>query len=205
MRLPAMIRPTLSLRPLLPALALLPLAACISFGAEPPPQLLTLTAVSQPAIGQPRSGATADAITVLAPETDRTLDTVRVPVQINDSAIAYVEDAIWAEKPARLFRGVLAETIAASSGRLVLDEIEAGGERGTLLGGQLKAFGYDADRGDVVVHYDAVLRTPGQPLRKQRFEARAPLGGKLAPDTVGAALNRAANEVAAAVAGWAAS
>lgn len=177
------------------------LAGCVSFGSEPPPQLLTLTSSATPGAGSMASASVTDAIVVDTPTVERTLDQVRVPVQVSDSAIAYVKDAVWADKPARLFRTVLAETLAAKSGRLVLDQVETGAERSTMLSGQLQRFGYDEDRRAVIVRFDAVVRKPGSPLRKQRFEASVPVATVDAV-TVGAALNQAANTVAAEVAAW---
>ncbi|ESZ86461.1 MAG: ABC transporter [Blastomonas sp. CACIA14H2] len=177
------------------------LAGCVSFGSEAPPQLLTLTSSAMPGAGSMASASVTDAIVVDIPTVERTLDQVRVPVQVSDSAIAYVKDAVWADKPARLFRTVLAETLAAKSGRLVLDQVETGAERSTMLSGQLQRFGYDEDRRAVIVRFDAVVRKPGSPLRKQRFEASVPVATVDAV-TVGAALNQAANTVAAEVAAW---
>lgn len=181
--------------------ACLLLAGCVSFGSEAPPQLLTLTSNATPAAGAMASASVTDAIVVDVPSVERTLDQVRVPVQVSDSAIAYVKDAVWADKPARLFRTVLAETLAAGSGRLVLDQVETGAERSTMLSGQLHRFGYDEDAQAAIVRFDAVVRKPGSPLRKQRFEASVPVATVDAV-TVGAALNQAANTVAAQVAAW---
>lgn len=193
----------LKLRPLLVAgAASALLSACVSFGSEAPPQLLTLTSDASPGAGSMSSASVTDAIVVDVPTVERTLDQVRVPVQVSDSAIAYVQDAVWADKPARLFRTVLAETLAAKSGRLVLDQVETGSERSTMLSGQLQRFGYDESTGAVIVRFDAVMRKPGTQLRKQRFEASEPVGTVDAV-TVGAALNRAANTVAGEVAVWA--
>ena len=44
-------------------LAALPLAACISFGAKPPPSLLDLTATSAVPVGQVQNSAAAKTIT----------------------------------------------------------------------------------------------------------------------------------------------
>jgi cholesterol transport system auxiliary component len=190
-------------RPVLAAAATLALmSGCVSLGGKAPPQLLTLTSDVAPTAGSIASASVTEAIIVDVPTVERTLDQVRVPVQVSDSAIAYVEDAVWADKPARLFRGVLAETLAARSGRLVLDQVETGSERGMMLSGQLQRFGYDEAARAVIVRYDAVIRSPGSPLRKQRFEASEPVASVDAI-SVGAALNRAANTVAGEVAAWA--
>lgn len=189
-------------RPLLAAGATLTLlSACVSFGDKAPPQLLTLTSDAAPTAGSMAQASVTEAIIVDVPTVERTLDQVRVPVQVSDSAIAYVQDAVWADKPARLFRGVLAETLAAKSGRLVLDQVETGSERGMMLSGQLQRFGYDEAARSVIVQYDAVIRQPGTPLRKQRFQASVPVAVVDAVN-VGAALNQAANTVAVQVAAW---
>jgi hypothetical protein len=70
----------------------------------------------------------------------------------------------------------------------VLDQVETGSERSTMLSGQLQRFGYDEGTGAVIVRFDAVVRKPGSGLRKQRFEASEPVGTVDAV-TVGAALN----------------
>ncbi len=56
--------------PLKTALALatlMPLSACISFGAKPPASLLTLTSASAVPVGQTQSSATSPTITVMVP------------------------------------------------------------------------------------------------------------------------------------------
>ena len=45
-------------------IAMLPLAGCISFGAKPPPTLLTLTSASTVTVGQNQDSATARSITI---------------------------------------------------------------------------------------------------------------------------------------------
>src|SRR3546814_8489746 len=74
-------------------LAVLPLAACISFGAEPPPSLLTLTTEATVATGQPQSSADAATILITVPAVPQKLSVMRVPVQATDTSDAYVKDA----------------------------------------------------------------------------------------------------------------
>ena len=186
------------------ALALLiatPLAGCVSLGSEPPPQLLTLTANEQRAPGTDTQAMPLDALIVEVPSTNSIIDQTRIPVQIDDSAVAYVKDAVWADKPARLFRGVMAETIAAQTGKLVLDRSEVGVSGGTVLDGELSRFGYDKALGAVVVRFDATLRKAGQAIRKRRFEAKVPVY-KVEARPVAAALNQASNTVAQEVSQW---
>jgi cholesterol transport system auxiliary component len=54
-------------KPLLAALLTLPLAACISFGAEPPPSLLTLTPTSPVTAGQSQTASADRSITIAVP------------------------------------------------------------------------------------------------------------------------------------------
>ena len=138
---------------------------------------------------------------MIEPETDRSLDVQRVPVQVSPSAVAYLKDASWVEKPARQFRGLLAETIRAKSRRLVFEGFTAEGGSRNVLTGRLTAMGYDAPSGAVVVRFDALLTTRGGQVRAQRFEASVP---GVAPDakSVAPAINTAANDVAAQVADW---
>jgi len=181
--------------------ASLALAGCISFGAKPPPMLLTLTADQAPAAGNPVTGNAATAVILDLPSAERKLDNNRVPVQVSESEVAYVPEAFWVDKPTRLFRSMLADTISARTGRLVLPQAEAGGVYGVRLSGQLVDFGYDAAAAEVVVTFDAQRRIEGQPLQQRRFTARRPLG-ELTPANVGRELNRAANSVAGEIADW---
>ena len=137
----------------------------------------------------------------MAPEVPRKLDTNRVPVQIDDSSIAYIKDAFWADKPARLMQSLLGETVSAKTGRLVLNEVDAGGNARHFLSGSLLEFGVDAASNEAVVVYDAVKLVRGQPTEKRRFEARRSLS-EVEAVTAGAALNSAANEVATQIAEW---
>lgn len=187
---------------LIPALgASLLLAGCISFGGKAPDTLLSLTPAASVAPGTTISGDIANALAIAIPETPTKLANTRVPVQIDDTNIAYVKDAVWVDKPARLFRRLLGETIRARSGRLVVDHDDAALTPKTQLRGTLIDFGYDARTSSVVVTYDAVRDVNGSQVTSRRFSATVPV---LAPDAapVGAALNQAANEVATQVAAW---
>lgn len=195
-----------SLVPALGALVLLSgtLAGCVSIGRggeDPADQLFTLTATTTAPAGATAQGNLATALSVTEPDVPQYLDELRVPVQINANAIAYLQDAFWIEKPASLFQRVLTDTIRAGSTRLVVGGGELEYAAQTQLGGELTAMGYDATRGSVIVRYDAVLHLPDGSLRTRRFESE--ISG-IAPDAlaVGPALNRAANDVAAQVAQW---
>lgn len=177
------------------------LAGCISFGAKPPESLLSLTPASSVAPGTAINGDVAQAIAVLVPDAPARLDVTRVPVQVDDTQVAYVKDAVWVDKPARLFRRLLGETIRARTGRLVIDNDDAALTPKSQLRGTLVDFGYDARTSSVVVTYDAIRDVNGTQVMTRRFSATVPgVVAEAAP--VGAALNLAANQVATEVADW---
>jgi cholesterol transport system auxiliary component len=185
------------------ALGAVLLSGCVSIGGggEAPEQLFTLTPSASVAAGATAEGNLAGALAVTEPAVPQHLDVTRVPVQVSATSLAYLQDAFWVEKPARLFQRVLAETIRARGDRLVVSsgELEYGAQ--TQLDGELLAMDYDAQRSRVIVRYDAVLRLPDGSIRTRRFESEVT---GIAPEAtaVGPALNRAANEVAAQVAQW---
>lgn len=176
------------------------LGGCLSLSPKLPESLLTLQAENAAPAGAVTTGSEANALAVIEPEVSQRLNVTRVPVQVSDSEVAYLKDALWVEKPARLFRRLVAETIRARGGRLVVDHNDPAIVAGTRLRGSLREFGYDARTGSVVVRYDAVIDGGGD-LRTRRFESR--VDGVLAEAVpVGDALNRAANDVARQVADW---
>ena len=180
---------------------ILSLGACVSFGGKAPASMLVLTADNVMSAGTARTANAADALVIQTPEVPRKLDTNRVPVQIDASSIAYIKDAFWADKPASLMQKLLVETVSAKSSNLVLNEVDAGGKATRFLSGSLLEFGIDAATNEAVVVYDAVKIIRGSATEKRRFEARRPVTlVEAAP--AGAALNAAANDVAAQVADW---
>ena len=178
------------------------LSACVSFGGgKAPAALLVLKPTTAIKNGYVQSGSAKDALVVLLPEVPRKLDTNRVPVQINQSSIAYLKGAIWADKPARLMQMLLSETIAAKTNRLVLNEVDTGGKAELFVSGSLMEFGIDANAMEAVVIYDAVKLVRGQAIEKRRFESHVAVGVvEAAP--AGAALNKAANIVTGDIADW---
>lgn len=181
---------------------ILSLGACVSFETKAPPSMLVLTADNSVTAGAAQTASAADALVIQTPEVPRKLDTNRVPVQINASSIAYVKDAFWADKPARLMQQLLSETVSAKTGHLVLSEVDAGGKAARFISGSLLEFGVDASTNEAVVVFDAVKITRGNPTEKRRFVARRPVAAvEAAP--VAAALNEAANDVALQIAEWA--
>jgi cholesterol transport system auxiliary component len=182
--------------------ATLSLSGCISLGGKPPEELLRLTSTETAPVGSTTTGQLTEAIVVLDPEADRGLDVLRVPVTVDASSVAYLKDALWIEKPTRQFRSLLAETLRARTGRLVVEggDFEVTGR--TLIGGRLLQMGYDARTSSVIVRFDAV-RTDrgGGALQSKRFEAKV-TGVEAKSRPVGAAINEAANDVARQVSDW---
>lgn len=184
-----------------PVAALL-LSGCLSLGGATPDTLLTLRADQAPAADAGRTGTPATALTVLVPNVPQKLRTPRIPVQATATSLAYVQDAQWVDAPARLFQRLVAETVAARTTRLVLDESQYVTGPGDVLSGELLEFGVDAQAGQVVVIYQAMRLTgDGQTIAQRRFEAREPVA-PVEAGPVGEALNRAANRVAIDVAAW---
>jgi cholesterol transport system auxiliary component len=182
--------------------AMLPLSACISFGAKPPPSLLTLTAAAARNVNSGIIVSADQAIGVGVPTVPQAIATTRVPVSVNATAIAYVENAVWVEAPARLFQRLLSETIAAKTGKTVLDPKQTALVPAMQLSGQLLRFGVDEASSDAVIIYDAVLtRDAGKTVMTRRFEARSK-AATITAKPVGEALNLAANSIATEIATW---
>lgn len=177
------------------------LGGCISLGAKAPKMLFGLTADKTASAGDIADGRIGDALVVLDPQTDRRLDVLRIAVQVDAAQIAYLKDATWVERPARLFRHLLAETIRAKGQRLVLEANDDVSGSRLSLAGRLIDMGYDARSSSVVVRYDALRTDAKGGVEARRFEAVLP---GISPDApaVAAALNRAANQVAVQVADW---
>jgi cholesterol transport system auxiliary component len=184
-----------------PLAAALLLGGCLSFGGKVPDQLISLTAQDSAPAGSTATGSLQDALIVLDPETDRRIDVQRVPVQIDDATVAYLKDAQWVERPSRQFRRLLAETLRAKGGRLVLEAGEAQAQGKITLSGRLVDLGYDARSQSVVVRFDAMRQEAGNGVTTRRFEATVP-GVSPNAKSVAPALNRAANDVAKQVADW---
>ncbi|NIJ35618.1 cholesterol transport system auxiliary component [Sphingopyxis panaciterrae] len=189
--------------PLLIAFGAASLSACVSFGAKPPPFLLTLDAEASPPAGAARTAGEAATLTILIPTAPQKLRTVRIPVQQDNASVAYVKDAQWVEAPPRLFQRLISETVAARTSRVVLDEGQYLTAPGDQLAGQLMEFGVDAATKEAVVVYQAMLvNAGGKSVTQRRFEAREAISGKVEAKPVGEALTAAANKVAVDVAGW---
>lgn len=183
--------------------AALLLPGCVSFGGKPPQQLLTLDAAQKVPVGAARVAGAGRTLIVADPEAPKMIDNVRVPVLVGPTSVAYVTKVQWADTPRHLFRRLLAETISATTDRVVLDSGQFSGDGGQRLNGELVMFGLDAPGNQAIVTFDAVLATPeGVAIARQRFTASQPVGAKIDAATIGAPLNAAANKVAADVAAW---
>ena len=177
------------------------LAGCISLGGKPPKLLIGLTPDKSAAVGDLAGGRIADALVVLDPQADRKIDVLRVAVQVDDTKIAYLKDATWVEKPARLMRHLLSEAIRTRGKHLVLEASDDVSGTKQTLAGRLLDLGYDTRTSSVVVRYDALRTLPDGAIAARRFEAVIP-GVPAQNKPVAEALNRAANDVAGQVAAW---
>jgi cholesterol transport system auxiliary component len=176
------------------------LSACFG-GAKVPSTLMTLSPAQARAAAATRTAAEGEAITVAVPTVPRELATLRVPVHESELAVAYLKNAQWVEMPANLFARLVSETVAATTGRVVLDPSQFTFDPGQRLTGTLQRFGLDATRMEVVAIYDAALARQGGGIATRRFEARVPVAAADAAN-VSPALNKAANQVATDVAAW---
>lgn len=182
---------------ILPALLL---GGCVSFGGKPPPTLLTVGSEARIAPGTLSRGGTGT-VTIIEPDVPKVLNTVRVAVRSGDTSFAYVPKAVWADTPRNLFRALLAETVAARNGVLVLDPGQFSADPGRRLSGDLVEFGIDATTKKAVVTFDASLTGKDGLITKRRFSASAPVSD-IDADSVAPAIGSAANIVAAQVADW---
>ncbi len=175
----------------------------IGGGGEPPGALLTLRSAAPPV-----SSARVDpgnTLTILAPIVPGTLQTLRLPVLTSETEVQYLKEANWVEQPSRLFQRLLADTLASRAGVTIVSDRQSDIAAARRLSGQLLEFGLDArdpSRPQVRVRFDATLTGRAGALHAQRrFETTQPVTAQT-PSEVGAALNAAANTLAADVASW---
>ncbi len=179
----------------------LALAGCVSFGAKPPKALITLTPATTVTVATTRTAAPGQTVTILYPTAPVAIGTVRIPVYAGTGPLTYVADVAWNDVPARLFQRLLSETVAAKTGKVVLDLRQYTLDPGLRVSGQLQQFGLDATRSEAVVTYDAIVTRDGGSIETRRFESRVPVAA-IDAVSVGLPLNQAANNVAAEVAAW---
>jgi len=183
-------------------LTCLALGGCVKLGEKPPARLLTISADAALPAGKSVSSTGIPTVMVLTPEVPRRLDTMRVPVQIDATAVAYVKNAQWSDAPRRMFARLLIETIAAGGEVFATSGDQYGMPAGARLNGELVDFGVDARTREAVVTFDAVLARPeGDQAVRRRFTARVPVRD-IEADKVAGPINTAANQVAAEVAAW---
>jgi cholesterol transport system auxiliary component len=177
------------------------LGGMLGGGSKPPVTLVTLTPEAAEPASIARTALPGQAVTISTPAVERELGTVRVPVQLTPSDVQYVANLQLVDSPAKLFQGLLEETVRRTTSRVVLDPSQTSLDPGLTVSGELQRFGYDASTGQVVVTYDGSLAAAGgNRVETRRFTATAPADGTAA--SVGPALNRAANQVALDVAKW---
>lgn len=182
--------------------AALPLTGCISLSPKPPARLMVLTPTIPLAAGTAITTGDARAVQIARLSAIPALTTQRVLVTDGPSAIAYLKGGLWSAIPADLFRSLLAETITVRTGRVVTEPRLLQIQPNTRLAGQLSAFELDGPGQAVTVTFDATLSHDGSDeIQSRRFSARVPVGSEQ-PEPVAAALNQAANQVAAEVADW---
>lgn len=187
-------------RLILVALGALTLSSCLG-GKKVPPVLLTLTAAAPAPSGTVRAADASQAVTIDVPVIPKEIATTRVPALVGPTAVAYVKGLQWVETPDRLFQDLVQETVLRTTGRVVLDPRQSSLDPGLRLTGLLSRFGYDAPSGTVIVRYDGALATAGGTrVETRRFEAQVPADGTA--NSVGPALNAAANQVATEIARW---
>jgi cholesterol transport system auxiliary component len=177
------------------------ISSLLGGGGKGPTTLLRLTPQAALQGSAANSASAGDAVTIAVPIIGKELRTTRVPAQVNDTQVAYIEDLVWVDTPDRLFQDLLAETVRRTTGRVVLDPKQSLLDPGITVAGQLHRFGYDAAEQAVLVRFDAVRSTAGgTQVETRRFEARVPSAADAA--SVGPALNQAANQVAIEAAIW---
>ncbi len=185
----------------LAGLAGLALSGCVSLGPKPPKALITLTPTTTVTVDSVRKAGPGETITILYPTAPTAIAVPRVPVYNGDGPLTYVADVAWNDTPTRLFQRLLTETVAAKTGKVVLDLRQFTMDPGLRVSGTLQNFGIDARAMQAVVTYDAIVTRAGNIIETRRFEARVQVSA-IDAVSVGVPLNQAANTVAAQVAGW---
>jgi len=179
------------------------LSGCVSLGGDSkvPDELITFTPREVATGSESVTDAAGNAIVIYAPEVEDRLDVNRVPVQVSDTGVAYLQDATYIDRPARLFRHLLAETMRARSDRLVIEGEDPGVKARTRVYGRISEAGYDARTSSVVFTFDATVTDTDGKVRQRRFASKidaVPAKAKF----VAPALNEAANDVAIEISDW---
>ncbi len=176
------------------------LGGCVSFGGKPPKTLMNLMTTATVPTETVRQASAENTLLILTPTASAAVASARIPVY-DGTMLAYVADGAWNEAPARAIQRLLSETVTARTAKVVLDPRQFGASPAMRLSGQLQRFGIDPGAMQAVVTFDAQLSREAGRVETRRFEAKAPLVAIDAAQS-GAALNRAANDLAAQVADW---
>src|SRR5947199_6501862 len=147
------------------------LGGLLGGGAKPPVTLVTLAPEAAEPASIARTAAAGQAVTISTPSVARELGTVRVPVQLNPTDVQYVANLQLVDSPAKLFQGLLEETVRRTTNRVVLDPSQTSLDPGLTISGELQRFGYDASTGQVVVTYDGSMSTAAGRIETRRFTA----------------------------------
>lgn len=186
-------------------LALMALTACgslIKIGNNgPAPQRFTL-------VGGPATVAAVALPTVRVEELDAAAELAnsRMAVRVGTQEVRYVTGGIWTDRPARLLRALLADTLQQRSTGLVLSAAQADITPAYRLTGRLIAFQAEAP-GGVATHIKIsteqllIIAKTGTVLASRRFDAREASHSDRPADLADAA-NTAANSIAAQTADW---
>jgi cholesterol transport system auxiliary component len=83
-------------------------------GGKPPTTLVTLTPEAAEPASLARTAAAGQAVTIETPAVSHELSNVRVPVQVTPTDVQYVANLQLVDTPAKLFQGLLAETVRRS-------------------------------------------------------------------------------------------
>lgn len=187
-------------RSLVPLALAAALGGCFG-GGKVPGTLYTLTPSAADPGTLARTAGAGQAVTIAVPIIAKELRTTRVAVDRGPTQVQYVKNVQLVDMPDRLFQQLLSETVRRKTGRVVLDPAQSALDPGVVVTGQLQKFNYDSGSGQVIVQYDAAISSEGgRTIESRRFTGTAPADGTA--NTVGAALNEAANQVAADVASW---
>lgn len=171
-------------------------------GPAPDAMLVLRSTAPPPAWAGP--AALGETLAVATPVVPAELQTLRLPVQVGDAQVQYLAGASWSEQPARQVQRVLADTLAGA-GIAVLGTEATTVMPARQLTGALREFGLDVRGGRAVVRVrlDAQLAGPrGSGTVALRSFAAEEAPESQQPAAVAAALNRAANRLAADVAAW---
>lgn len=187
----------------------LALGACVNVGSGGGKLPDRLFGLGNPTLSAATAvvGAPREALVLAEPETDRALALARMAATGRDGSVSYIKGGAWVDRPARLFRGVLAEALrgaggqAGAAGRLVIFEETDTPAGAAHLSGRLLSFGYDEASHAAVVRFDALLRGADGRLAQRRFVASVPVAKPEAGE-LAAALSQASAQLAGELAPW---